>query len=503
MNTETLIIGLIALPLVASPVVYLLGRTAVRRHHILGMTVAKLLTLLTLVGEGVLLYSSAQVWLTGNTVHTQIGSVIVGLDGIGLIVAVIATGLGFCVAMYSFPYMAEDNGEEKYYALLLMLIGSIIGLGCSQDLFNLWIWFELMAISSYFLVAFYNEQPASLEAGFKYLTQSAVGSTLALFGIAILFTATGSISLWNVWNVTTSGSPLLYAAGGLIIVGFGIKAALVPLHTWLPDAHSQAPSGISAMLSGIVIEAGLVAMLRTLCVLAQTKFPAGIILIVFGCVDILVGNLLALRQVEVKRMLAYSSIAQVGYMLVGLGVGIFSSSYAAAAGGFFHMMTHALMKGLAFLAAGAFLYVLHISRGDHSALVLDDLNGAAKKYPLAAFLFSVALLGLGGLPPMAGFMSKWQILVSTAGVGSTVMILVVIFVGLNSVLSLGYYVPVINRLYRLQQSDIVTAGESISGVMYLPMILLTVFIIALGVWPALGNFFTYNAAASLLYPYGL
>ena len=503
MNTDTLIIGLIALPLVASPVVYLLGRTAVRRKHFLGMTVAKLLTLLTLVGEGVLLYSSAQVWLTGNTVRTQIGLVIVGLDGIGLIVAVIATGLGFCVAMYSFPYMADENGEEKYYALLLMLIGSIIGLGCSQDLFNLWIWFELMAISSYFLVAFYNEQPASLEAGFKYLTQSAVGSTLALFGIAILFTATGSISLWNVWNITTSGSPLIYAAGGLIIVGFGIKAALVPLHTWLPDAHSQAPSGISAMLSGIVIEAGLVAMLRALCVLGQTKFPAGIILIVFGCVDILVGNLLALRQVEIKRMLAYSSIAQVGYMLVGLGVGIFSSSYAAAAGGFFHMLTHALMKGLAFLAAGTFLYVLHISRGDHSALVLDDLNGAAKKYPLAAFLFSVALLGLGGLPPMAGFMSKWQILVSTAGVGSTVMILVVIFVGLNSVLSLGYYVPVINRLYRLQQSDIVTAGKSISGVMYLPMILLTVFIIALGVWPALGNFFTYNAAASLLYPYGL
>jgi proton-translocating NADH-quinone oxidoreductase chain N len=503
MNTETLLIGLITLPLVASPVVYLLGRTAVRRQRFLGMTLAKLVTLLVLVGEGVLLYSCSQVWATGGTVHTQMGSVVVGLDGIGLIVSTIAIGLGFCVAMYSIPYMAEEKGEEKYYALLLALIGSIIGLGCSQDIFNLWIWFELMAVSSYFLVAFYNEQPASLEAGFKYLTQSAVGSALALFGIAILFSTSGSVSLWNVWNVTTTGSPMLYAAGGLIIVGFGIKAALVPLHTWLPDAHSQAPSGISAMLSGIVIEAGLVAMLRTVCALAQTKFPAGIILIVFGCVDILVGNLLALRQVEVKRMLAYSSIAQVGYMLVGLGVGIFSSSYTAAAGGFFHMLTHAMMKGLAFLAAGAFLYVLHIGRGDHSALVLDDLDGAAKKYPLTAFLFSLALLGLGGLPPMAGFMSKWQILVSTAGVGSTIMYIVVIFVGLNSVLSLGYYVPVINRLYRLKQSETVAAGKPIQGVMVLPMILLTLCIIALGVWPALANFFTYNAAASLLYPFGL
>jgi formate hydrogenlyase subunit 3/multisubunit Na+/H+ antiporter MnhD subunit len=309
--------------------------------------------------------------------------------------------------------------------------------------------------------------------------------------------------MWSVWSNATSGTPIVYAAAALIIVGFGIKAALVPLHTWLPDAHSQAPSGISAMLSGIVIEAGLVAMLRTLSVLAQTHFPSGIILLVFGCVNILAGNLLALRQVEVKRMLAYSSIAQVGYMLVGFGVAILSSSYVAAAGGFFHMLTHAMMKGLAFLAAGAFLYVLHIGKGEHTALVLDDLNGAAKKYPVVAFLLSLALLGLGGLPPLAGFMSKWQILVATAGVNSTLMICIVIFVALNSVLSLAYYVPVINRLYRLNISETAAAGRSISWIMVLPMVILAVGIVVIGVWPSLANFLTFNAAASLMYPFGV
>jgi proton-translocating NADH-quinone oxidoreductase chain N len=502
-NVEILTIGLIALPLVASPFVYLLGRLGARSQNALGMNLAKILTLAVLVGEGILLFFSTQIWSTGGTVATMIGTVQVGLDGMGLIVSVIAVVLGFCVTLFSLPYMADENGEEKYYALLLMLIGSIVGLGCSMDLFNLWVWFELMAISSYFLVAFYNEQPTSLEAGFKYLTQSAVGSALVLFGIAMIFASTGVISFWEIWSAATSATPVVFAGAALIIVGFGIKAALVPLHTWLPDAHSQAPSGISAMLSGIVIEAGLLAMLRSLSVLAQTKFPSAIVLLVFGCVNILVGNLLALRQKEIKRMLAYSSIAQVGYMLVGFGTAIYSSSYVGAAGGFFHMLTHAMMKGLAFFAAGAFLYVLHIGRGDHAPLMLDDLNGAAKKYPLVAFLLSLSLLALGGLPPLAGFMSKWQILVSAAGAGSTLMICIVVFVGLNSILSLGYYVPVINRLYRVEVSDTVTAGKPIHWLMVLPMILLAIGIVVIGVWPSLVNFISYNAAASLMYPFGL
>jgi proton-translocating NADH-quinone oxidoreductase chain N len=503
MKTDLMTIGLIGIPLVASPIIYLLGRWTARTRRILGMSLAKLLSLLVLVVEGALLFLSVMVWTQGGTVKATIGDVLVGLDGMGLMVGAIAVVLGFCVILFSFAYMKDENGEEKYYALLMALIGSIIGLGCAQDLFNLWVWFELMAVSSFFLVAFYNEQPASLEAGFKYLVQSALGSTLVLFGIAILFGITGTVGLWNIWATVSNHSPLVYVAGGLIVVGFGIKAALVPLHTWLPDAHSQAPSGISAMLSGIVIEAGLVAMLRSLSILAQSQFPAGMVLLVFGCINILFGNLLAFRQVEVKRLLAFSSVAQVGYMLVGFGVAVLSSSYVAAAGGFFHMMTHAMMKGLAFLAAGAFLYVLHIGKGDHAPLLMDDLNGASRKYPVVAFFLSLALLGLGGLPPMAGFMSKWQILVATASVKSTLMICVIVFVALNSVLSLGYYVPMINRMYRLTPSKTVAAGMPVNWVMIVPMVILTLGILAFGIWPGWANLLNYNAAASFLYPFGL
>jgi len=503
MSSESLILGLIALPLVFSPIIYLLGRTSVRKGGFMGMTLAKLFTMLVLVMEGVILFSLVKKWAVEGAISAQIGNVMFGLDGLALVVSSIAIILGFCVTIFSIPYMSDENSEEKYYALLLMMIGSIIGLVLSADLFNMWVWFELMAISSYFLVAFYNEQPASLEAGFKYMTQSAVGSALVLFGIAILFAVTGQTNLWGIWQSASGNTVWVYIAASLIVVGFGVKAALAPLHTWLPDAHSQAPSGISAMLSGIVIETGLAAILRVLSILGTKAFPSGIVLLVFGCLNILFGNLLALRQKEVKRLLAYSSVAQVGYMLVGFGVAIISSSYTAAAGGFFHMMTHAAMKGLAFLAAGAFLYVLHIGKGDHSALVLDDLNGAARKYPFVAFLFSLALLGLGGLPPMAGFMSKWQILVATAGVGSTIMIIVVIFVALNSVLSLGYYAPIVNRMYRLQPSETVAAGIEVDKVMVIPMVILALLIIAMGVWPSLVNVFSYNAAYSFLYPLGL
>ncbi len=143
----------------------------------------------------------------------------------------------------------------------------------------------------------------------------------------------------------------LLGAGALFVIGFGVKVAFVPLHTWLPDAHSQAPSGISAMLSGVVIEIGLIAMLRALSVLSGSTLSWGLLFLVFGAVNMLFGNLLALRQTVVKRMLAYSSLSHIGYILVGLGIALYSGVALGAQGAFFHLFNHMLMKGLAFLAS--------------------------------------------------------------------------------------------------------------------------------------------------------
>ena len=224
----------------------------------------------------------------------------------------------------------------------------------------------------------------------------------------------------------------------------------------------------------------------------------------FGALNMLVGNLMALRQTQVKRLLAFSSLSHIGYMLLGLGIAIYAGQGAGAEGAFFHLVNHGLMKGLAFLAAGALLYTLHIANGSHAALTVSDLAGAAKRYPLPALALSVAVLGLGGLPPLAGFMSKWQIFAAGFQTHNLVIELLVVFAALNSVLSLAYYAPLVNAMYRQEPSGPVKqalAGR-ISVAMTIPLALLTLAVIAVGVWPALLQWLTGPAGAALLTAFG-
>ena len=408
--------------------------------------------------------------------------------------------LGLAVILFSVDYMAAEHSEEKFYSLLMILITSIIGLSTSTDLFNIYIWFELMAVSTYTLVAFYRDRATSLEAGLKYLVQSAAGSVLIILGIAMIFGTTGAISLKAIPEAIASFPKIMIAAGACFITGYGIKCAFVPMHFWLPDAHSQAPSGVSAMLSGIVIETGLVALLRSLSALSPAAAAFGVIFMIFGALNMVIGNLGALRQTEVKRMFAFSSISHMGYIALGVGFFLtFRDSAISADGVFFHIFNHAMMKGLAFLAAGAIVYNLKLSKGDHAPLMVDDLNGVSQKYPLFALLLSIAVLALGGLPPLSGFMSKWQIFVGGTASNNFWVVILVIFAGINSVLSLGYYGPLVNRMYRHEPSETVTSGTpKISVTMSLGLLLLALFVIVLGLAPSLISRFTGSASDSLL-----
>ena len=504
---------LIALPLLASPFVYILGRIPFSRaafrtvrldgHLVLENPRSRIpafLALAVMLIMWVFFAMTASQFLANGAQSWTFGSVSLRLDGLSLLLAAVALGLGTLVVIFSGPYMADDAGEEKYYALLVLMVGVMIGLGCAYDLFNLWVWFEAMAISSYLLVAFYHEQPAALESGVKYLVQSAAGSVLVLLGIALVFAQTGTLALDQIQSAAraTVNAPALLAAGALFLIGYGVKAALVPLHTWLPDAHSQAPSGISAMLSGVVIEAGLVALLRSLGSLSAVTPSWSTLLFIFGALNMLLGNLLALRQTQVKRMLAFSSLSHVGYMLLGLGIAIYSGQPGGAEGSFFHLINHALMKGLAFLAAGALLYCLFIATGSHNALLISDLAGAARRYPLPALALSIAVLGLGGLPPLAGFMSKWQIFVAGFQTHDLVVMGLVIFAALNSVLSLGYYAPLVNMMYRQKPSTAVQSGKPLPWIMGIPLVLLSLAIVAIGIWPTLVQWLSAPAGAALV-----
>ena len=497
MNLPALL-WLILLPAIFSAVAYLIGRI-VRRPAFWYLPC--LIAVLGLVAAWIPLGLAAYQQMQGNTIEYRLGSILLRMDGLSLLLSAMVLGLGTLVALYSGPYLSKEAGQEKFYAMLLLMISMIIGLACATDLFNLWIWFEAMAVTSYLLVAFYREQPASLEAGFKYLVQNAAGSVLVVAGIGLVFASTGSLDLAHIRSAA-SPSPLLLAAGALFVIGFGVKTALVPLHTWLPDAHSQAPSGISAMLSCIVIEAGLVAMLRAVGSLSSASSSWYLLLIGFGVLNMLVGNLMALQQKQVKRLLAYSSVAQIGYMLLGLGIAFYSGQIGGAQGGLFHLFNHGLMKGLAFLSSGVLLYALHIATGNHDPLLIEDLAGAAKRYPLAALTLSLAVLGLGGLPPLAGFMSKWQIFAAGFETRNPMLEWLVIFAALNSVLSLAYYVPLVNAMYRLELSARVKTGVRMPPLMAIPLVVLGLAVMILGTWPSLMNGLTLPAARVLLTSFG-
>ena len=498
--------SLIAIPLISSPIVYLAGRLGTHETTLHGRSyLVRILALLAVLVAWVPFIFSVQSFLSDGVQEFGIETILLRVDGISLLMAGCVLLLGTLVVLFSGSYMMEEVGEEKYYAMLLAMMGLMIGLVAASDLFNLWVWFEGMAISSYLLVAFYREQSASLEAGMKYLVQSATGSVLVLIGIAMVMAQAGTLDMAQIAEAV-SGSEVnrfaILGAGALFVIGFGVKVALVPLHTWLPDAHSQAPSGISAMLSGVVIEIGLIAMLRALAVLTGSTLSWGLILMSFGAVNILYGNLLALRQTMVKRLLAYSSLSHVGYILVGLGIALYTGVTLGAQGAFFHLFNHMLMKGLAFLAVGALMYGLFLRNDSHASLKVTDLSGAAQKYPVVALGLSIAVLALGGMPPLAGFMSKWQIFVAGFQTQNAWIVALMIFMAFNSVMSLGYYAPLVNLMYRKEPSNAVLAGTPLTWTISLTLIVMTALVILLGFFPTLMNWLTVPASRQLMTMFG-
>jgi formate hydrogenlyase subunit 3/multisubunit Na+/H+ antiporter MnhD subunit len=243
-------------------------------------------------------------------------------------------------------------------------------------------------------------------------------------------------------------------------------------------------------------------MLRALAVLTGSAHSWGLILMGFGALNILYGNLMALRQSVVKRMLAYSSLSHIGYILLGLGIALYSGVALGAQGAFFHIFNHMLMKGLAFLSVGALMYGMFLQNDSHASLKVNDLAGAAQKYPLAALALSIAVLGLGGMPPLAGFMSKWQIFVAGFETENIWIIALMIFMALNSVLSLGYYAPLVNLMYRGETSATVQAGKPLTWTISLTMIIMTALVILLGFFPDLMNWLTVPASQRLMAMFG-
>jgi len=376
----------------------------------------------------------------------------------------LVAGLTFLISMPYARWLGVDQGE--YYALLLFSTLGMMIMASSLDLISIFLGLETLSISLYILAGFLRERLESNEAAVKYLLLGAFASGFVLYGIALVYGATASTNLKRVAEVVASGrvtSPTLLIIGtGLLIIGFAFKVASVPFHMWTPDVYEGAPTSVTAFMIAGTKSAAFAAFLRVL----MTALPAlqadwGRILWVLAVVTMTVGNVVAIAQSNIKRMLAYSSIAHAGYILVALVAGNKLGSGSVL----FYLVAYTFMN------LGAFAVVIALAHQDRERVTIDDYAGLGLKYPFLGAAMALFMFSLAGIPPTGGFMGKFYIF--SAAIQAKYIGLAIIGV-LNSVTSVYYYLRITVVMY-MGQGEAEPAGGRLS-----PALGLAVFIAVLG-----------------------
>jgi len=312
------------------------------------------------------------------------------VDTVSFPIALIVAVVSALSCFYSIKYMENKRGQTGYYASLLLFMAGMIGVILSANLIQFYLFWELMLIPSYFLIASWGVSKKRLTIGFKYFIFTHIGALFMLMGILSIYAFTGTFDLPQASAEIPPTSILTVFA--LLLIGFSVKMAIFPVHTWLPDAHAEAPTPISAMLSGVMIKCGAYAFARILLSgFDQTMTETSNVLAILGVVTMIYGGLMALAQTDIKRLLAYSSISQMGYIFFGLGV----YSTMGATGALFHVVNHAVCKSLLFMCAGAIIH----QTGTRN---IRRLGGLADKMPITCAASLIGALSLAGTPPLNG-----------------------------------------------------------------------------------------------------
>ncbi len=351
----------------------------------------------------------------------------------------------FTSLLYSIQYIRKIDTTGRYYALLMLLVTGMNGVILTGDLFNLFVFMEITLLAAFALVA-YGGKAEEYEAAFKYAVMGALSSLLVLIGIAVTYSATSTLTMAVVAaELGKTDSIIKLWIGGLFLVGFGLKSAIIPFHAWLPDAHSSAPAPISSMLSGIVIKAlGVYVLIRIFYNVLGAPEVFMNTFLVLGSISILVGVFLAIGQWDLKRLLAYHSISQIGYILLGLGI----ASPLGILGAVYHLFNHAIFKGLLFLNAGSVEYALGTRN-------LQKMGNLTKVLPSTSHTSMVASLSISGIPPFNGFFSKLIIIIAAIEAGLPWYAL---FAVVGSVLTLASFMKV--QRYGFRGSDIIENVEN-------------------------------------------
>jgi multicomponent Na+:H+ antiporter subunit D len=393
----------VAIPLAAAFIISLIGK----RYQRSGDILANLSSLgLMALSWFALLGLNSQ---PGNILVYKVGGwippigICMVLDGLSSFMLVVLNLVSCLVTIYSINYMERYTSKYRFYTLFMLMLAGMNGVIITGDMFNLYVFLEIAAIASYALVAFGTEAE-ELEASFKYAIMGSVASSFILLGIALLYGFTSSLNMADITGVlaTRGESHIIIFVSVLFLMGFSLKAAVVPFHAWLPDAHPSAPAPISAMLSGVLIKVlGVYALARIFFSVIGVG-PAMLSLLMFlGTLSIMGGVFLAIGQWDLKRLLAYHSVSQIGYVILGLSL----ATPLGILGGLFHLFNHSVFKSLLFLNSGAIVY----SVGTRD---LQKMSGLRQRMPVTANTSLIASMSIAGIPPFNGFWSKLIIIMA-------------------------------------------------------------------------------------------
>jgi F420H2 dehydrogenase subunit N len=384
------------------------------------------------------------------------------------------------VTASSWDFMKGRTNPAAYYSLILLSSIGMVIIGYSTDLLMLLVAWELMSIPTYALAAFSKRDPISNEAAIKYFMFGALSSAILVFAIGMVYGVTGTtnigVAIQTMANLQADLIPIGILVIAIFIAGFGFKMGLVPFHMWLPDAYEGSPTTIGALLAAGTKKAGFAAALRVVVLgIFALNVDWTITLAIIAVFTMTIGNFGALIQKSVPRILAYSSIAQAGYILMGVALAPYSDQ--ALSGSLFHILNHAVMKSAGFIAAAAVIVGL-------SSYALESYKGLGRRMPITAIALAISLLALAGVPPLNGFWSKLVLFGAAIDSGPIVAWgpYLAIAAVLNSALSLGYYAWIIRKMYMEDAADMSKIKEPAAIVAVL--IFAIIFMVGFGIWHA-------------------
>lgn len=457
-----------ALPLISAFLIPILGKIYKPLVWILSTVVSFALFILALYGIAVTQQLPMIVYKMGNW-PPPLG-IVMAFDSFSAFMVLIISIIVFTGSLFSLRYMSNYTGQWKFYTLFMLMTAGMMGICITGDLFNMFVFLEIAAISSYALVAF-GVGAEELEASFKYIVMGEIGGLTFLLAIALIYAKTSTL---NLADISTSLQVIRHTTFfsmtlGMMLFAFSIKAALVPFHSWLPDAYPAAPAPISSLLAGICTKVfGIYTTARivfNVFGLTRANDPLFFnILIGLGLLSIAFAGLTALNQKDYKRLLAYSSISQVGFIMLGFGIG----NYYGVVGAILYILAHGLAKGLLFLTSGS---VVHAT----GTRDLQKLAGLGERMPTTAWSFRIGALSVIGLPPLVGFFAKLLIIMGAIKAGFIWLAILAIVL---SVLSLAYLLKIESSVFMKKgKIDAKTAPFT----MRIAMVFLVVLIVLLGI----------------------